>query len=169
MPVLAQASVQAAAPAGPAASETFEGLKGFEDRSAAGFACAIMGDLHLEPGHQMKLFEEARRQLVGAITEDASAVPRVVQLGDLGGYKFRPGSRECFARGRDFLAGFDVPTTLVTGNHDLEGDEFETDEDNLAAWQELFRQKHYWAAEVGPATFIGLSTVRFRRCGCVIV
>ena len=45
----------------------------------------------------------------------------------------------------------------------LEGDEFETDEENLAAWQELFRQKHYWAAEVGPATFIGLSTVRFRR------
>lgn len=38
--------------------------------------------------------------------------------GDLGGYKFRPGSRECFARGRDFLAGFGVPTTLVTGNHE---------------------------------------------------
>ena len=49
----------------------------------------------------------------------------------------------------------------------LEGDEFETDEENLAAWQELFRQRHYWAAEVGPATFIGLSTVRFRRCVCV--
>lgn len=31
---------------------------------------------------QMKLFEEARRQLVGAISEDAAAVPRVVQLGE---------------------------------------------------------------------------------------
>lgn len=46
----------------------------------------------------------------------------------------------------------------------LEGDEFETDEENLAAWQQAFRQRHYWAVDVGPATFIGLSTVRFRRC-----
>ncbi len=38
--------------------------------------------------------------------------------GDLGGYKFRPGSRECFQRGKEFLAGFGVPTTLVTGNHE---------------------------------------------------
>ncbi len=30
----------------------------------------------------MKLFEEARRQLVGAITKDPAAAPRVVQLGE---------------------------------------------------------------------------------------
>ena len=45
----------------------------------------------------------------------------------------------------------------------LEGDEFETDEANLEAWQQMFRQRHYWAVDVGPATFIGLSTTRFRR------
>lgn len=77
-----------------------------------------MGDLHLEPGKQMQLFEEARRQLTAAINAPGVAAPRVVQLGDLGGYKFRPGSRECFQRGKDFLAGFGVPTTLVTGNHE---------------------------------------------------
>lgn len=174
MTTLQAASSLAQAPAGPAAGEEFEGLKGFDDRradpalgstgcpptaadrfdhgtagtravapphpparcrSAAGFACAIMGDLHLEPGHQvgaahrctggssspvlrkqatgrllllpehycvahsaappharlfacpfrrpqMKLFEEAQRQLVGAITQDPAAVPRVVQLGE---------------------------------------------------------------------------------------
>lgn len=38
--------------------------------------------------------------------------------GDLGGYKFRPGSRECFQRGRDYLQSFNLPTTLVTGNHE---------------------------------------------------
>ena len=27
---------------------------------------------------------------------------------------------------------------------------------------QAFGQRHYWAADVGPATFIGLSTVRFR-------
>ncbi|PSC75593.1 calcineurin-like phosphoesterase [Micractinium conductrix] len=151
---------QAQASAGPA--DNFKGLQGFDDKAAPSFAVAIVGDLHLEPGPQEPLFEEARRQLVGAVCEPGVAAPRVVQLGDLGGYKFRPGSRECFTRGREYLAGFGLPTTLVTGNHDLEGDEFETDEENLAAWQEAFRQKHYWAADVGPATFIGLSTVRFR-------
>ena len=45
----------------------------------------------------------------------------------------------------------------------LEGDEFETDEANLEAWQQMFQQRHYWAVDVGPATFIGLSTTRFRR------
>ena len=38
--------------------------------------------------------------------------------GDLGGYRHRPGSRECFERGRDYLAGFRLPATLVTGNHE---------------------------------------------------
>ena len=47
----------------------------------------------------------------------------------------------------------------------LEGDEFETDEANLEAWQQMFGQRHYWAVDVGPATFIGLSTTRFRRLG----
>ena len=38
--------------------------------------------------------------------------------GDLGGYKFRPGSRACFEQGRSFLAAFGLPATLVTGNHE---------------------------------------------------
>ena len=27
---------------------------------------------------------------------------------------------------------------------------------------QVFQQRHYWAAEVGPAVLVGLSTVRFR-------
>ena len=53
-------------------------------REASSFACAIMGDLHLEPGHQMALFEEARSQLVAAVTAPGVAAPRVVQLGEGG-------------------------------------------------------------------------------------
>lgn len=151
-----------AAAAGPEGAADFQGLKGFDDRNAPTFAVAIVGDLHLEPGPPMVKFDEARRQLISTLNAPGIVAPRVVQLGDLGGYKFRPGSRDCFVRGREYLAGFGVPTTLVIGNHDLEGDEFETDEENLAAWQAAFRQKHYWAADVGPATFIGLSTTRFR-------
>jgi hypothetical protein len=46
--------------------------------------------------------------------------------------------------------------------HDLEGDEFDSDAANLAAWQEAFQQHHYWALPLGPVLAIGLSTVRFR-------
>lgn len=45
---------------------------------------------------------------------------------------------------------------------DLEGDEFEEDAANLAAWQEAFQQHHYWALPLGPVLAVGLSTVRFR-------
>lgn len=62
---------------------------------------SILGDLHLEPA-QMHLFHEARQQLVSAMTSPGDhnsssssgtglTGARVVQLGDLGGYKHRPG------------------------------------------------------------------------------
>ncbi|KAK9826404.1 hypothetical protein WJX81_000388 [Elliptochloris bilobata] len=115
----------------------------------------------------MDRFREARGQLRQAVEacEDAGAPPasRVVQLGDLGGYEHSPGSRECFSVAAEFLAGFGpVPRALVVGNHDLEGAEFESDSENLAAWVEAFGQRHFWAAELGPLVCLGLSTVRFR-------
>lgn len=45
---------------------------------------------------------------------------------------------------------------------DLEGEEFEDDLENLAAWHEAFGQHHYWAEQLGPVLAVGLSTVRFR-------
>lgn len=55
---------------------------------------SVLGDLHLEPA-QMHLFYEARQQLVQAMSSADDGVvlhgARVVQLGDLGGYKHRPG------------------------------------------------------------------------------
>lgn len=46
------------------------------------------------------------------------------------------------------LAGFGVPRALVTGNHDLEGEDFDTDEANLAAWQQV--KPHCKAAVPAP-------------------
>ncbi len=47
----------------------------------------------------------------------------------------RAGSRACFRVAANYLGGFGgVPRALVVGNHDLEGDEFETDAANLDAW-----------------------------------
>lgn len=136
---------------------------GFAAPDAPSFAVAIMGDLHLSPDPSgLPEFEAARAQLVDAATS-LSPAARIVQLGDLGAYDAGwPGSRACFAVARSFLDGFGLPVALITGNHDLEAAEMETDEENLAAWQEAFGQRHFWAADLGPATVVGLSTVRFR-------
>lgn len=53
---------------------------------------SVLGDLHLEPG-QMHLFHEAQQQLAAAMSPAGSGA-RVVQLGDLGGYKYKPGELE---------------------------------------------------------------------------
>jgi hypothetical protein len=136
--------------------------KNFSDESAESFNISILGDLHLpnapqELGH----FFEAREQLLGVTPEKKHS--RVVQLGDLGSYeKGWPGSSPCFDLAKSYLDSFDLPVGLILGNHDLEGDEFESDEANLSAWKEKFSQSHFWASKIGRVTFIGLSTVRFR-------
>lgn len=58
-------------------------------RGLDSYTVGIMGDLHLEPG-KMELHEEARRHFAAQLAGDGG---RVVQLGDLGGYSSRPGSR----------------------------------------------------------------------------
>lgn len=45
--------------------------------------------------------------------------------------------RESLEFGAKFLAGFGVSAATVAGNHDLEGEDFETDEANLQAWREV--------------------------------
>jgi len=64
-----------------------------------------------------------------------------------------------------------VPRALVTGNHDLEAPSFDlagdldgppSDAANLAAWRAAFAQPHTWAATLGPARVLGLSTSTWR-------
>ena len=66
-----------------------------------------------------------------------------------------------------------MPYGVITGNHDLEGlDEFESDEDNLHAWQKMLGgakfnddgSKHpYWSTDLGDNVLaVGLCTVKFR-------
>lgn len=128
------------------------------------FTFAVLGDLHLEPS-QMDLFSLARSQVVKELKDpDGNLLnqARIVQLGDVGGYAYKPGSRACFQTAVEFLNGFELPRLSVLGNHDLEGYEFETDAENLTAWQEEFGQSHFWELDVGSAVCLGLSTVRFR-------
>uniref|UniRef100_A0A383VZZ7 Calcineurin-like phosphoesterase domain-containing protein n=1 Tax=Tetradesmus obliquus TaxID=3088 RepID=A0A383VZZ7_TETOB len=146
--------------ASSASSRTDGRLNKFASSHEGPYSVSVLGDLHLEPG-QMHLFHEAQQQLAAAMSQAGSGA-RVVQLGDLGGYKYKPGSRACFQTAVEYLDGFQAPVALILGNHDLEGDEFEEDVENLAAWHEAFQQHHYWASELGPVLAVGLSTVRFR-------
>jgi len=129
---------------------------------------AVLGDLHLDPNDvaQMNVFAKAREQL------SAQQLSHVVSLGDLGGYACRPGSLESFHVAKAFLDSFGVERKVVLGNHDLEGEEFGTDAENLEAWIDTFEQQHYWCMPLekkgaknptkNAPVLIGLSTTRFR-------
>eukprot|EP00884_Botryococcus_braunii_P003090 jgi/Botrbrau1/12782/Bobra.117_1s0001.1 len=77
-----------------------EGVPGFADREVSSFSVGILGDLHLEPG-QMHLFEEAREHFISHLVNTGIPGPRIVQLGDLGGYSNRPGLPICTSRSGD--------------------------------------------------------------------
>lgn len=144
-----------------------QGPANFENPECDAFTVGILGDLHLpaDGGQGMLEFEEAREQLGGIIRSlaEGGAERRIVQLGDLGSYERNwPGSEACFARASAFFSGFGLPVGLILGNHDLEGEEFDSDGENLAAWHKAFGQRHYWKCQLGPAMFIGLSTTKFR-------
>eukprot|EP00899_Mesostigma_viride_P000804 jgi/Mesvir1/10724/Mv13801-RA.2 len=127
----------------------------------------VLGDLHISKDELTTFIEGAEQLLKYLLDKDGKPLPNamVFQLGDLGDYHARPGSIECFETAKSFLDTFKakgVPYQLVTGNHDLEGIEFDTDAENLEAWRKIFGQHHYWVMDLGPAVCIGLSTVRFR-------
>jgi len=139
-------------------------IQGFANRDLDEFVMCIMGDLHLAP-EQMHLFNSAREQMVEVMSKPNGELhegARVVQLGDLGHGKHKSGSTSCFQYAKQYMDGFRAPFGMILGNHDLEGDEFDTDEHNLAAWQAVFGQHHHWVEEVGPAVALGLSTTRYR-------
>jgi len=62
----------------------------FSNPNAEAFSIGIVGDLHLEQ-RGMQMFHKARQQLKDALSGMDDCEPRVVQLGDLGGYSEKPG------------------------------------------------------------------------------
>lgn len=121
---------------------------------------AVVGDLHYE-APQDDSYRAARAQILGLGPDD------IVQLGDQGGYS-HCGTWQSFMEGLDFLQGFDRPFATLMGNHDMEGPEYASDSETVAAWCEAFgaRAPHRVFA-IGPALAICLSTTRFRaNRGC---
>jgi len=93
---------------------------------------AILGDLHYEVEDDL-LYQHACKQIK---KHDPQTI---ISLGDLGGYS-HPGTRQSFDEGYHVLNSYGVPFYAITGNHDMEADEFETDQDALDAWNAVFNQ-----------------------------
>ena len=126
------------------------------------FNLAVLGDLHLDPS-DMDLHYEGRDHIKKLLSSECPN-RHMVSLGDLGAYG-SAGTSENFKHTREYLESYGIDYDVVTGNHDLEGlDEFETDEDNLAAFLSILqRRERYFATEIAEKTLcVGLSTVRFR-------
>lgn len=152
---------------------------GFAAPNAAAVRVAILGDLHLDSRHTPS-FDAAAADIRRLLEQGAAdgLEPRLIQLGDLGASAEAPGTSRLFESARGFLASAlppgAPPPALVVGNHDLEGvTEFdglfphddtgkEADAANLAAWSSVFNQAPTWAAPLGPALAIGLSTTTWR-------
>lgn len=116
---------------------------------------AIVGDLHYEL-HLADKFAAARLQL-SALQPEA-----LFQLGDHGGYT-HCGSQQSFQEGLEFLEGFDCPAHTIIGNHDLEGREFGSDEQSIAAFCQTFGlARPYYTIDLGDALGVCLSSTSFR-------
>lgn len=123
--------------------------------TVTGNKLAVLGDLHYETT-QDELFRSARSQILDHLPD------AVFQLGDHGGYS-HCGTRLSFAEALDFLSGFDRPFHTLIGNHDLEGPEYATDAQSVAAWCQAFgRETPYYTVDLGDALAICLSSTRFR-------
>ena len=121
---------------------------------------AVLGDLHYETPQDGR-YKAARQQLLEH-RPDA-----VFQLGDQGGYS-HCGTWRSFMEGLEFLTGFDRPFHTLMGNHDLEGPDYQSDAQAVAAWCEAFgRERPYRTVDLGDALAICLSSTRFRaNVGC---
>lgn len=143
--------------------------------ASADFTVACLGDLHIDPRY-MEDYYTGRDQWKSILSEDKERHGNValVSLGDLGESKsVRPeetselfaGTTECHEIASEFLRGFEVPYEVVGGNHDLEGiDEFSTDEENLKVFLEKHGKPHpHFFRQIADKTLlVGLSSTVFR-------
>ena len=116
----------------------------------------VLGDLHYEYKDN-RIYKAIQKQILSHRPEF------LVSLGDLGGYS-HCGSKKSFEEGYEYFSGFNIPFYTLLGNHDLEGREFETDAENIAAWQGVFGYaKPYFSLDLGSTLGICLSNTRFRE------
>mmetsp|Transcript_1056 Transcript_1056/g.1748 ORF Transcript_1056/g.1748 Transcript_1056/m.1748 type:complete len:538 (-) Transcript_1056:280-1893(-) len=135
------------------------------------YTIGVLGDLHLDPRYMEDHY--AGREHVLKILEDGKRPNScVVSLGDLGESKsvdetkqLFAGTSSCLKLARDYLDGYKVPFEVVGGNHDLEGiDEYSSDEENLEAYLKAFdKPTPYFKRLIAHKTLlVGLGSTVFR-------
>jgi Icc-related predicted phosphoesterase len=84
-------------------------------------------------------------------------------LGDLTGYGPSIGTHKATFYAVDILNQLKAPWYSIIGNHDMEANEFATDEEAVQSFLKAVRRETPWfRTEVGPITVLGLSTTFFR-------
>jgi len=139
------------------------------------FSVGVVGDLHIDP-RKMEDYEIGRSQWIKILDEakDDHGNTALVSLGDLGESKsVRPketselfaGTTECHAMAAEFLGSFGVPYEVVGGNHDLEGlDEFSTDEENLEMYMKMHNKPtpQFMRQIADKTLLVGMGSTLFR-------
>jgi len=133
------------------------------------FSVHIPDDLHHD-AKKMSDHETGREDIKKLLQKEKNV--HIISLGDLGvvkslevGGPLFSGTSECFKLAKSYLDSYQLPYDVVAGNHDLEGlDEFETDEENLAAFiAGMGKSEPYFCTPIAEKTVVvGLSTSRFR-------
>ena len=88
------------------------------------YVLTVLGDLHLDR-KDMALHEEGRKHLIQHMHEMKKGMSpcsqsHVVSLGDLGAYG-EAGTTQSFKLAKEYLDGFQVPYSLITGNVSKQG------------------------------------------------
>lgn len=120
------------------------------------YKLAILGDMHFE--------KQISPMINEALDQIKAARPNaMVALGDVGGYS-HPGTLLSFMEAKEIFSTLPFLTYPLIGNHDLEGIEFSSDEENLKAWLSIFEKpKPYYYIELESAILVLLSTTSFRK------
>lgn len=115
----------------------------------------VLGDIHYQESH-----EDDWREILDDI--NALKPDCVLAVGDLTG-GIDTGTSKGMAAATRMLAGLHAPWQTVIGNHDLQAEEFASDEAAVASFLSFCgRERPWFRYDVGPITIIGLSNTRWR-------
>lgn len=116
----------------------------------------VLGDIHY--------CEQDKASWDRAVADINALSPSLIlAVGDLTGGSVT-GTPEGMALAVDVLNRFDAPWQSVIGNHDLQAEEFATDEAAVASFLGFMHRDTPWfRMDHGPLTVIGLSNTKWRR------
>ncbi len=118
---------------------------------------AVLGDPHI--GYPA---DDRWDEVIADINDIAPEL--VLVVGDLTGYGPWTGTSAATRHAKQTLDKLAVPWLSVIGNHDLEADEFASDEAAVGSFLSIVgRETPWFRLDLGPLSVLGLSGTSFRR------